>query len=131
MKLKWIKKLFEPPIDRIEEEIKELFDFLFDDYGFQYVKIDLGNLVNRKGEIVFYGPLDAYQVYNDNLCINIVRLVQRNDYDIYITEKHSNDQHYIFNGMHLPTRFAYDLSSFANHIKSELSIGNTIFGKTI
>ncbi len=131
MILKWIKKLFEPPADKTELKIKELFQFLFDDYGFSYVKNDLGNLVDKSGKVIFYGPLDAYQLYNDNLCINIVVLVQRNDCDIYITEKQSVDQHYIFDGMSLPSNFAYDLPFFASQVKSELLNSKTIFGKSI
>ena len=96
--INWIKRLFKPPVDKTELRIKELFQFLFDDYGFSYAKTDLGNLVDKSGKIIFYGPLDAYQLYNENLCINIVKLVQRGDYDIYITEKASDDQHYIFDG---------------------------------
>jgi len=44
--IKWIKKLFEPPVDKIEIEIKTLFQFLIDDYGFTFAKTDLGNLVD-------------------------------------------------------------------------------------
>ena len=127
----WIKRLFKPPVDKTELRIKELFQFLFEDYGFSYAKTDLGNLVDKSGKIIFYGPLDTYQLYNENLCINIVKLVQRGDYDIYITEKASDDQHYIFDGIHLPSNLAYDLPLFASHVKSELLNRKTIFGKSI
>ena len=129
--IKWIKQLFKPPVDKTELIIKELFRFLFDDYGFSYVKTDLGNLVDKNGKIIFYGPLYAYQIYNDNLCINIVNLVQRDDYDIYITEKLSNDQHYIFDGLSLPSHLAHYLPLFASQVKSELLSSKTIFGKNI
>lgn len=129
--LKWIKKLFEPPIDKIEIEIKTLFQFLIDDYGFTFAKADLGNLVDERGKLIFYGPLYVYQLYNNNLCINIVNLVQREDYDIYITEDHTNDQHYIFDGLQLPSYLAYHLQEFANEIKVELLNTGTIFGKNI
>ena len=84
--INWIKRLFKPPVDKTELKIKELFQFLLDDYGLSYTKTDLGDLVDKNGKIIFYGPLNAYQIYNDNLCINIVNLVQRGDYDIYITD---------------------------------------------
>ncbi len=129
--IKWIKKLFEPPIDKTELEIKGLFQFLFDDYGFSFAKVDLENLVDKNGKIIFYGPLYAYQIYNDNLCVNIVNLVQRADYDIYITERQSVDQHYIFGGMSLPSHLAYDLPLFASQIKTELLNSKTIFGRQI
>ena len=129
--IKWIKELFKPPVDRTEIRIREQFQFMFVDYGFSFDKVDLGNLVDKNGKVKFYGPLIAYQIYNENLCINIVNLVQRGDFDIYITEKASADQHYIFDGMLLPSNFAYDLPLFASQVKSELSRSKTIFGKTI
>ena len=129
--IKWIKQLFKPPVDKTELRIKDLFRFLFDDYGFSYAKINLGNLVDKNGKIIFYGPLYAYQIYNDNLCINIVNLVQRDDYDIYITENQSEDQHYIYGGMRLPSHLAYDLSLCSSQIKTELINCKTIFEKNI
>ncbi|MBQ2806768.1 MAG: hypothetical protein IJF08_06930 [Clostridia bacterium] len=129
--INWIKRLFKPPVDKTELKIKELFQFLLDDYGLSYIKTDLGDLVDKNGKIIFYGPLNVYQIYNDNLCINIVNLVQRGDYDIYITEIASDDQHYIFDGMHLPSNLAYNLPLFASQVKSELLNGKTIFGKSI
>ena len=129
--INWIKRLFKPPVDKTELKIKELFQFLLDDYGLSYTKTDLGDLVDKNGKIIFYGPLNAYQIYNDNLCINIVNLVQRGDYDIYITEIASDDQHYIFDGMHLPSNLSYNLPLFASQVKSELLNGKTIFGKSI
>lgn len=128
--LKWIKKLLEPPVDQTELKIKDLFCFLFEDYGFSFVKVDLGDLVDQSGKRLFYGPLNAYQLFNDRLCINIVNLVQRGDFDIYITKKQSTDQHYIFHGLSLP-HLAYDLPLFASQIKSELLNSKTIFGKDI
>ena len=129
--IKWIKELFKPPVDRTETRIREQFQFLFDDYGFSFAKNDLGNLVDKNGKVIFYGPLIAYQIYNKNLCLNIVNLVQRGDFDIYITEKVSADQHYIFDGMMVPSNFAYDRTLFASQVKSELSRSKTIFGKNV
>ena len=129
--IKWIKELFKPPVDKTEIKIKEQFQFLLDDYGFSFAKVDLGDLVDKNGKVIFYGPLIAYQLYNDNLCINIVNLVQRGDFDIYITEKASADQHYIFDGMLLPSNLAYDRTLFASQVKSDLLSSKTIFGKTI
>lgn len=131
MILKWIKKLFKPRVDETELQIKEQFQFLFDNYGFSYIKNNLGNLVDKKGKLLSYGPLDAYQLYNDNLCINIVILVQRQDWGVYITEKQSLDQHYIFDGIHLPSNLAYDIPLLASTIKSELLNSKTIFGNSI
>ncbi len=129
--IEWIKQLFKPAADKTELRIKELFCFLFDDFGFSYIKTDLGNLVDKNGKLIFYGPLYAYQIYNDNLCINFVNLVQRADYDLYITEKQSVDQQYIFDGIHLPSNLAYNLPLFASQIKVELLNSKTIFGRQI
>ena len=129
--IKWIKELFKPPVDRTEIGIREQFQFMFVDYGFSFDKVDLGNLVDKNGKVIFYGPLIAYQIYNENLCINIVNLVQRGDFDIYITEKVSDDQHYIFDGLSLPSNLAYNRPLFANQVKSELLSSKTIFGKNI
>ena len=129
--IKRIKKLFEAPVDETESKIKELFQFMFDNYGFSFDKVNLGNLVDKDGNLIFYGPLYAYQIFNNNLCINIVNLVQRGDYDIYITEKQTFDQHYIFDGLKLPSKLAYDLPLFSNQIKTELLSCKTIFGKDI
>jgi len=60
-----------------------------------------------------------------------VNLVQRGDYDVYITEKCSNDQHYIFDGLQIPSYLAYHHQEFANEIKAELLNTRTIFGKDI
>ena len=129
--IKWMKKLFEPPVDKTELKIKEIFNFLFAEYDFSFAKINLGNLVDKEGNLIFYGPLYAYQIYNDNLCINIVNLVQRQDYDIYITKKPENDQHHIFKGFRLSSYLAYHLQEFAIEIKSELLNSGTICGKKI
>ncbi len=129
--MKWIKKLFEPPVDKTEQRIKSLFQFLSDDYGFQFAKMDLGDLVDRDGKLLFYGPLYAYQVYNEKLCINILHLVQRDDYTVYITEKQSCEQNYIHDGLQLPSYLENDLPLLAAEVKGEVLRSRTIFGNNI
>ncbi len=124
-----IKKIFKTDNDSIETKIKELFCFLIDDYGFSFTKNDLGNLLDKNGRLVFYGPLYAYQIYNDRICINILYLVQRQDYNIFITDKYSKDQQYIHDGVEVPSDLAYDLVGFASKIKSEILSQKTICGK--
>ena len=126
--MRWIKKLFEPSPDKMEAEIKELFDFLLSNYGFKFVKIDLGDMVNENGKRVFYGPYYAYQIYNGKLCINILHLVQCDDKEIYLTEKYSDDQNYIRKGLQISSYLAYDLKAFAAQIKSEASNNKTVCG---
>ena len=126
--MKWIKKLFQPSPDKMEAEIKELFDFLLSNYGFKFVKNDLGDMVYENGNRVFYGPYYAYQIYNDKLCINIMHLEQRDDKEIYITEKYSDDQNYIRKGLQISSYLAYDLKAVAVQIKSEASNNKTVCG---
>ena len=115
--LKWIANLFKPTPDKIEERLLSLFDFLLNTYGFSYSKVELGNAVDKSGKFIFYGPLNAYQFYNENLCINILHLLQRDDYNVYITDKKSADQVFIKNGTEIPSELAYNLPSLADEIK--------------
>jgi len=115
--LKWIANLFKPTPDKIEERLLSLFDFLLNTYGFSYSKEELGNAVDKSGKFIFYGPLNAYQFYNENLCINILHLLQRDDYNVYITDKKSADQVFIKNGTEIPSELAYNLPSLADEIK--------------
>lgn len=118
---KWIANLLKPVPDKIEERLLSLFDFLLNTYGFSYSKEELGDAVDKSGKFIFYGPLNAYQFYNDNLCINILHLVQRDDYNVYITDKKSSDQVFIINGAELPAELAYHLSLLAEEIKKAVS----------
>ncbi|MBR4054504.1 MAG: hypothetical protein IKK06_06845 [Clostridia bacterium] len=128
---KWIKKVFEPSVDKPEQELKEAFRFLLEDYGFSYAKLDLGDLEDRNGKRIFYGPLYAYQFYNDRLCIHIVELVQRHEIDVYVTEKRETDQHRIFSGEKLPSHLAANWRLLAAEIKTEIAANQTIFGKHV
>ena len=100
--LKWITSLFKPAPDKIEERLLSLFVFLLNTYGFSYSKEELGNAVDKSGKFIFYGPLNAYQFYNEKMCINILHLVQRDDYNAYINDKKSADQVFIINGIEIP-----------------------------
>lgn len=114
---KWFSNLFKPAPDRIEERLLSLFDFLLNTYGFSYSKEKFGNAVDKSGNFIFHGPLNAYQFYNENLCINILHLVQRDDYNVYITGKKSADQVFIKNGTEIPSELAYNLPSLADEIQ--------------
>ena len=114
---KWIANLFKPIPDQIEERLLSLFNFLLNSYGFSYSKEELGNAVDKSGKFEFYGPLNAYQFYNENLCINILHLVQRDDYNVYITDKKSTDQVFIINGIEIPSELAYNLPLLAEEVK--------------
>ena len=76
----------------------------------------------------FYGPLNAYQFYNENLCINILHLVQRDDYSVYITNKKSADQLFIINGNEIPSDLAYNLPLLAEEFKKAVTNHNVLYG---
>lgn len=114
---KWIANLLKPVPDKIEEQLLSNFDFLLNNYNFIYCKVKLGNAVDKNGKFFFYGPLNAYQFYNENVCINILHLVQRDDYNVYITDQKSVNQVYIRNGTEIPSELAYNFSLFAEEVK--------------
>ena len=128
---KWISNLFKPTPDKIEERLLSLFDFLLNTYGFSYSKEELGNAVDKNGKFIFYGPLNAYQFYNENLCINILHLVQRDDYNVYITDKKSTDQVFIINGIEIPSELAYNLPLLAKEIEESILNYGTLYGYNI
>ncbi len=118
--LKWVSSLFKPAPDRVEASLLNIFDFLLKDFGFSYQKEKLGDAVDKDGKFIFYGPLNAYQFYNKNICISFLHLMQRDDYNVYITDKKCNNQVYIINGVELPSYLAYNLPLFAKELKEAL-----------
>lgn len=114
---KLLKKLFERPVEESEVKVKELLGFLVDDYGCTYSRVEFKKAVNEKGDYFFHGPVYVYIFYNESICINVVYLVQRQEYDLYITDRFSTDQVYIRNGKQLPGHLAYKLESFSEEIR--------------
>lgn len=125
---KWLAGLFKPVPDKIEECLLKQFSFLIHDYGFTYAKEELGNAIDKDGEFFFYGPLNAYQFYNDKVCIHILHLVQRDDYDVYITDKKSADQVYIRNGIRAPDCFANNFQLLKGKVKESIVTHGELFG---
>ena len=76
----------------------EQFGFLIDGYGFQCRHTNLGDWLDRNGKPLFSGPLYVYQFYTEKVCLNLLYLVQRDEYYGYLTEKQRNDQLYIRKG---------------------------------
>lgn len=120
---KLLFKIFQPR----EARMKEWFSFLLVDYGFRFAKANLGDAVDKDGKFFFYGPVEAYYIYNKNVCINILYLTQRDEYEIYITDSYINDQIYIRNG----TRISGDPMCAAAEIESAVSGGCGIYGRKI
>lgn len=110
------------------EKLLKRFDFLFKDYGFKLEKIDLGNAIDENGKFFFYGPVYCYYIYNDDVCINILNLVQRQDYNIYITKNKSDDQTYIRKGVSVEGEYAYNIGLFATYIKASIESTGEIYG---
>lgn len=128
---RWLAPIVKPDSDNTEERLLNLFDFMLRDFGFSYAREELGNALDKDGNFIFYGPLNAYQFYNEKLCISILHLVQRDDYNVFITDKKSDDQVYIINGVEVPSRLAYDLPLFANELKESFLNGGDLYGYRI
>ena len=111
-----------------ETNLMEHFTFLLTDYKFKFDKLELGDLVDETGKRWFYGPYNCYYFYNDKICINFTHLVQRHDWDVYITEKVLSDQNLIRKGKKVPTELCYNWPLFASTIKDEATKSNSIFG---
>lgn len=109
-------------------KIKEIFNFLLLDYGFEFHEANLGNAVDENGKFFFYGPVYCYSIYNDKVCINILELVQRHDYEIFITKGLTQDQPTIRRGTVVGAYYCYRWQEFANKIKQELEEKGTIYG---
>lgn len=116
-----------------DEEINlmKYFTFLLTDYKFKFDKLELGDMVDKTGKRLFYGPYNCYYFYNDKVCINFMNLVQRQDWDVYITEEVISDQNLIRKGKKVPTELCYNWSLLASAIKDEAAKSNSIFGSKL
>ena len=111
-----------------ETNLMMYFTFLLTDYKFKFDKLELGDMVDETGKLWFYGPYNCYYFYNDKVCINFVNLVQRHDWNVYITEEVLSDQNLIRKGKKVPTELCYNWSLLASAIKDEAAKSNSIFG---
>lgn len=127
----WFLNLFRPLPDENVPRIRELFSFLTEDYGFSFATEDLGDAVDRDGKFFFYGPLKAYCIYNESVCINILYLEQRQDYEIFITDSYKNDQVYIRSGTQIDDFFAYHLDRYADEVRASVAERGEICGRKI
>ena len=117
--------------DPIEIELKYEFNYLVNDYNFSFAKKDIGNAVDKDGKFFFYGPVICYQFFNDKVCINILNLVQRQDFDIYITQEHELDQKSIRNGICGSDYHAYHFLCFACDVRQSIETNGEIYGVKI
>lgn len=127
----WLDKLFRSGPDEIAERIRELFAFLIEEHGFSFLAENLGDAVDRAGKFEFYGPLRAYVLCHEHVCINILYLVQREDYEIFITDVWKKDQVYIRNGTRIDDFYAYHLDRYADEVKASIAERGEICGRKI
>lgn len=111
--------------------IMEHFSFLVKEYNFKFDKIALGDMRDENGKLWFYGPFNCYSFYNENVCINFMNLVQRQDWYITITKELSNDQTYIRKGQKIGNEYEYNWELLANVIKNDIENNGTVFGNSI
>ena len=111
-----------------ERKIMKHFSFMLTEYKFKFDKLELGDMVDENGKLWFYGPYNCYYLYNDKVCINFLNLVQRQDWNIYITEEILSDQNLIKKGVEVPGRLCYNWPQLASEIKEEIKNSNSIFG---
>ena len=65
--------------------------------------------------------------YNEKICINFIHLVQRQDWEVYITNEVLLDQTLIRKGEKVRTDLCNNWSLFASIIKDEIINNNSIF----
>ncbi len=111
-----------------EKNLMKHFAFLLTEYNFKFDKLELGDLVDENGKRWFYGPYNCYYFYNDQVCINFMNLVQKQDWNVYITNEVLSDQNLIKKGKEVPGGLCYNWPLFAVSIKEELATSNSILG---
>ena len=104
------------------------FSFLLTEYQFKFDKLELGDMVDENGKLWFYGPYNCYYFYNDKVCINFINLVQRQDWEVYITHEVLSDQNLIKKGEEVSGKLFYNWVLLASVMKEELAKNNSILG---
>ena len=111
-----------------EKRLMKYFSFLLTEYQFKFDKLELGDMVDENGKLWFYGPYNCYYFYNDKVCINFINLVQRQDWEVYITHEVLSDQNLIKKGEEVPGKLCYNWVLLVSVIKEELANNNSFFG---
>ena len=111
-----------------EKRLMKYFSFLLTEYQFKFDKLELGDMVDENGKLWFYGPYNCYYFYNDKVCINFINLVQRQDWEVYITHEVLSDQNLIKKGEEVPGKLCYNWVLLASVMKEELAKNNSILG---
>lgn len=127
----WVENITKKIICDESYSIMEHFSFLVKDYGFKFDKVELGDMKDENGKLWFYGPFNCYSFYNENICINFMNLVQRQDWYITITKEFSNNQTYIRKGQQIDSKYCYNWELLASVIKNDIEVNNEVFGNSI
>ena len=127
----WVENINKKIICDGSYSIMEHFSFLVKDYGFKFDKVELGDMRDENGKLWFYGPFNCYSFYNQNICINFMNLVQRQDWYITISKEFSNNQTYISKGQQIDSKYYYNWELLASVIKKDIEKNNEIFGNSI
>ncbi|CDR30638.1 Uncharacterised protein [Acholeplasma oculi] len=127
----WVENITKKIICDVSYSIMEHFSFLVKDYGFKFDKVELGDMKDENGKLWFYGPFNCYSFYNENICINFMNLVQRQDWYITITKEFSNNQTYISKGQQIDSKYYYNWELLASVIKNDIEVNNEVFGNSI
>lgn len=127
----FVNKIWKPDFSlnwEVEKSLKEKLGFLCTDYNFNFTSFEFEKLLDENGRFWFYGPVYVYCFYRDNICINIVELVQRQDLWIKITDECRKDIRYIEGGLADKKNNIYNLEQYAAALRSEASTKRTIYG---
>ena len=111
-----------------EKDLMKHFAFLLTEHNFKFDKLELGNRVDENGKLWFYGPYNCYYFYNDKVCVNFLNLVQRQDWNVYVTDEVLSDQNLIKKGKEVSEELCYNWSLLASTIRKELAESQTILG---
>ncbi|MGE4319897.1 MAG: hypothetical protein AB7E61_00445 [Acholeplasmataceae bacterium] len=128
-------------------QFNEYFGYLINEYGFNYAAKVYRSAVTEENKFFYHGPVNIHSLYNDDICINFVCLVQRQEWDVYITEEYQDNQAYIRSGRYVSDGFkalkTYDdneirhlfkygyVYSIAHYIKKDIQQYNEIYGVRI
>ena len=73
--------------DRLERLILFYFDFLVTDFSFAYRKTSFPDFMG------FPGPICVYSFYNDNGCLSLHYIAQKDELGLYTADRYSDNQY--------------------------------------
>ena len=73
--------------DRLERLILFYFDFLVTDFSFAYRKTSFPDFMG------FPGPICVYSFFNDNGCLSLHYIAQKDELGLYTADRYSDNQY--------------------------------------